>query len=262
MFTSSTVARVFTGYIPRPDTTPSDAALCDAVRQGDEDAFMALALRYAPALRRLAAEFRATLGVDEAQQAALVGMLEVIHDPERFGSAGKPFRALLVPGARKALTATVRATRPGATVSARVEERYLALMRQANGDASTALHQLDEKADHMTAETFLSAHSALSCTSHTSYLDSAAEAGQGSWDAHVASDDDPILAAEVRMLARKALDAITDPNDRAVVTLAYGFGDDDPMSDAEIAQALGMHRSSVYKIRQRALDVMRTSLGA
>jgi RNA polymerase sigma factor (sigma-70 family) len=257
MFTTRNLDRLF-HYSPTVATLTRDeeARLLTAARDGDADAFGRIAQAYAPMLRRLAAAFRPTLrDEDNLRQTVLVGLWNAVSDP----SVGR-LSSRVGDEVRRALIDEAQAIRAGIKVPNATWRRYLSIVSEADGN----LDEAEQVAPlyHMSREVFRAIREASAVDSVERLADNVEH---GAWEAGARSPYSrrERLSSEERDLVRKAFHAV-DGVERSVVGLAYGFDtdDDEPLPDAEIARRLSLHRSSVYKIRQRALDKMRHALGA
>ena len=61
--------------------------------------------------------------------------------------------------------------------------------------------------------------------------------------------------------ARKYVETVLTPRERKIVTLRYGLGGNPPLTQREIASALGISRSYVSRLEKSALEKLRAAMG-
>ena len=80
----------------------------------------------------------------------------------------------------------------------------------------------------------------------------------------VVSEDEDLLETisdrERITQLRKAVDICLTPQERQVICMRYGLGNQIPMRQREVAQKLGISRSYVSRIEKRALEKMRNAM--
>ena len=81
----------------------------------------------------------------------------------------------------------------------------------------------------------------------------------------VISCDDSLSADVERSIssdkARKYVETVLTPRERKIVTLRYGLGGNPPLTQREIASALGISRSYVSRLEKSALEKLRAAMG-
>ncbi|MBR2431746.1 MAG: RNA polymerase sporulation sigma factor SigK [Clostridia bacterium] len=81
----------------------------------------------------------------------------------------------------------------------------------------------------------------------------------------VISCDDSLSADVERSIssdkARKYVETVLTPRERKIVTLRYGLGGKPPLTQREIASALGISRSYVSRLEKSALEKLRAAMG-
>lgn len=81
----------------------------------------------------------------------------------------------------------------------------------------------------------------------------------------VISCDDSLSADVERSIssdkARKYVETVLTPRERKIVTLRYGIGGKTPLTQREIASALGISRSYVSRLEKSALEKLRAAMG-
>lgn len=268
---NSTLTAIFETGAGAPIVDAADErAVIERATLGDSTAVEALLLAYAPLVRKLVGTHRHAGGarsadgmsshdLDDLRGAALLGFMEAIHafDPE------KHLRLAAVVGGHlsDALRGTGSAPASALSIGSRTLKRFFGIVREAGGDLASAATLAPQR--EMTVETFRSIVSALRDGESYNALADANE-GEGGWESgasefHHASTK-PIADVEDAMLVDAAFRAV-DGTETSVCRLAYGFEDRDPISDAEIAEELGMSRATTQRTRTRALDKMRSALG-
>ncbi|QZN86597.1 hypothetical protein [Cellulomonas sp. C5510] len=252
------VAHLFEARTQMPDLLPEvEDALVQRVRDGDSEAFLRLAENYAPRLRAASARARATIDDrDERRQAALTAF----HSAVLATRPGQRVARVVKLTMSSEMNRAASAARPGPSVPHGTARRYFSILGAAGGDPVVAAATAPELG--MSADAFRSVRDAVH---HSVSVEALAESEDGSAiDRHISPTYEPVAhagAVERRILVEVALDAL-EGVERTVTLLAYGFSEPDPVPDAEIAQRLGINRSSAWKIRQRALGKMRARLGA
>ena len=76
----------------------------------------------------------------------------------------------------------------------------------------------------------------------------------------ISTDDtivDDIYEKSGRQMVRKLVDNIRNDRDKAIITMRYGMDGNDPMTQQEVADILGISRSYVSRIETRVLSEMR-----
>jgi len=235
---------------------------------GDQDATLRLLRAYSPLLRRQAALHSARLGTDEARAQAVLGLIEAVHSFDLEGFDGQ-----LAGLAPKVVSRVMNDAEPDwqeVPVAPRTKRRYLDILKRADYDAELAADMAPQF--DMSRSTFLSIREALDVR-HIG--DGQVLLGQRAVPLWQDPEDDRYGDVDDLMLANAALGAV-DGFPRDVVEHYYGFVTGDPMSDAEIVQALSerdlgderaaagesvTNRSKVERNRRQALGTMRDRLG-
>ncbi|MDG4792730.1 hypothetical protein [Micromonospora sp. WMMD1082] len=231
-----------------------EAELIAAAAAGNSAAQLRLFVAYVPVLRRVLAPYVRVLPLDDARQAAWLGLVAACRafDPAR----STRLASILREHTAEALSEAAQEAGAGFTVPSRTVARFFGILAAADGDPAQAAALAP--AHSMTPETFWAVHAAV--TASTS-LDDAIEAhGDGGLSPIIAPRE--IADTEDRILCDLALRSVDDFA-RDVVALAYGFSDFDPQPDAEIGHRLGGYsRLKIQRTRTRALATMRRALGA
>lgn len=224
---------------------------------GDQDATLTLARAYLPAMRSAVAKYGSTMELDDARQAAFLGLLNAIaaFDADRGGRLATIVRQHVT----DALASAAGESGHGFTVPERTLKRFFGILARVDGDVVKAAEIAPDF--EMTTETF---YGVLQAVRATGSLEAALEADGDV----IASGIGPVVAdreyadAEDRMLVDMAFRAV-DETEAEVCRMAYGFGEYyNPLPDAEIGSRLGMGRVKTLRTRQRALRKMRSALGA
>jgi DNA-directed RNA polymerase specialized sigma subunit len=250
------ITRFFDRTVQQPGLAPEEeSALVAQVRAGSSEAFARLAQQYAPRLRAAAARARCSIeDREERQQAALTAF----HSAVLATAPGQRVATVITLTMTAAMHRTASESRRGLSVPHGTARRYFAILGDAHGDLDSA--RALAPTSGMSAEVFESVRAAV-----RGDLSIEAMTAAGGSDAV----DDRTTGArsapegggvETMLLARDALAAV-DGVERTVTLLAYGFAEEEPVPDAEIAHRLGINRSSAWKIKQRALTRMRDRLG-
>jgi hypothetical protein len=239
-------AAVFEGFTAagRLSAEEERAAVAEA-RNGSSDALLALAVCYAPALRKAVHRFGGPLDEQEAQAIALLVLWETAVDAGTERIARELDRRLT--------RAFSEALAQASTVSIplRTMERYVSLLRDVDGDLGRAVEAASEGGRKIGPDSVLAIWAARRGAPVTPELE----------DLHrVASVWPERNSTEARALCRIALEALSD-REREVIEASYGFSDYRPLEDEEIAIRHELTRGNVRQIRHRALAKMRATLG-
>ena len=79
----------------------------------------------------------------------------------------------------------------------------------------------------------------------------------------VCSDEDITEEIDRKILTEKMLrsiDRLLDTRERQIIMMRYGIGGGTPLTQREIAQALGISRSYVSRIEKSALSILKNAL--
>ena len=79
----------------------------------------------------------------------------------------------------------------------------------------------------------------------------------------VCSDEDIAEEIDRKILTEKMLKSVNqllDKRERQIIMMRYGLGGDTPLTQREIAQALGISRSYVSRIEKSALSTLKNAL--
>ncbi|WP_229398117.1 hypothetical protein [Micromonospora okii] len=227
-----------------------------AARDGDADAYLRLTSAYVPHLRRAVAAFTRVLPLDDARQAAWVGLMSAVKafDPARSSRLVSILRQHM----HAELTAAAALAGTGFTVPPRTVERFFGILAAADGDPARAADLAPSYA--MTRETFFAVLAAV--TAGQSMEAAISAYGDGSLSPVVTPS--AVSEAEDRVLCGLAFGAV-DAAEESVCRLKYGFDDraaGDELSDDAVGHYLGMSRLKAYRTRTRALGKMRAALCA
>lgn len=233
-----------------------EAATIKAAQSGDEAAILALFSAYAPALRGAVSHYlTASLPLDDARQAAALGLLEAIHMHD--ASLSDRLAGMIRTRVHDALSEAVSAATGGFTVPARTLRRFFGILKRADGDIGEAAKLAPEF--EMSVDTF---YSVLAAVKADESLDLEIETNGGADAISVMAEivaPREITDAEDRVLVEVAFRAV-DGLETQVCSLAYGFADYDPQPDAEVGFRLGFSRLKAQRTRSRALSKMRKAL--
>lgn len=219
-------------------TATNEAHLVEAYQAGDPKALDILAHAYDAWLRKLARQQarRSSVPFDDLLQEARLAFMEstLRADPRRRLST------IARPWVEEALR---DACHPAAfAIPPRTFRRYWAVMREAGtpeeGARIAPTHGL-------AVDTFWAVHRAAT--------------GASSLDASPvetpAAVETAVEAAQARHEAAERLARLND-RERLVVEHAFGFATGSPMSDDEVAKAVGLSRPTVQRVRVSALEKM------
>jgi RNA polymerase sigma factor (sigma-70 family) len=232
-----------------------EALLILDAQEGLDEPAQRLLLAYLPLLKKQIGVFaRQGHDVDELRSCVVWAFHEAI-DAFDVEKSSRLASTLPVHVSRALLAEfTTERQQRGPSIPLRTAQRYQAVLAEA-GDSEVSDALLLKH--HMTREAFVSVREAL-VTDHDNVHD-LVEAGAAGLPGQV---DVAFASVEQQMMVAQALQSLTDLA-RSVCQLAYGFESfGDPMSDYEIADALGISRDRVRRIRIHSLEVMRLALGA
>lgn len=235
-------------------TDAEEVALIAAAKDGNDAAFLRLFSSYVPHLRRALAPYVRVLPLDDARQAAWLGLMSAVRafDPAQSSR----LTSIIRQHADAELSAAAQEAGGGFTVPTRTVERFFGILARAEGNVPEAAKLAPTYA--MTTETFFAVLAAVQAAGS---LEEALTAYGDDALGDVAAPRE-IADAEDRILTDLAFRAVND-FERDVCRLAYGFADFDPQHDAEIGHRLGgFGRLKVQRTRVRALGKMRAALGA
>ncbi|MEV0267748.1 hypothetical protein AB0H43_03150 [Hamadaea sp. NPDC050747] len=248
----STFDAIWEAPVQHIETDAEEVELIEAAKGGDETATLRLLASYMPQLRRAVGHYTRALSLDDARQSALLGFMSAIkaHDVSKSTRLTSILRHHL----DAALSEDAdQANGSGFTVPGRTLDRWRGIVAAAGGDFSAAAKLAPSHA--MTEETFWTVFSAL----YRSNSLQALNVGDGSEPVSLVAPRE-IADAEDRVLVDLAFSSV-DAIETLVISLAYGFGDEDPVPDAEIGHRHGFSRLKTLRTRQRALTKMRSALG-
>lgn len=244
----------------------SEVELIAAAQMGDGTATAQLIDKYMPAIRGAARQY-ATVDRDDAEQEALCTFLECLRefDPAR----GKEFRQLFANRIGAAVAALAANAEPF-TVEPREYRRFLAMLRDADGDVNRAYALANGGRHGMSRSKFVAIYNAVRGTASLDQLtEGAVIDGTRDVIAHpIEAADRTVMTTQAEIAdAHFALGAL-DERGRKVCRLAYGFDTDHAMSDAEVAvnmpipteRGKAWNQRSVNRKRLESIDVMRTVL--
>ena len=80
----------------------------------------------------------------------------------------------------------------------------------------------------------------------------------------VCSDEDIVEEIDKKIMTEKMMHSIEhllDTRQRQIIMMRYGIGGSEPLTQREIAQALGISRSYVSRIEKSALSALKEALG-
>lgn len=253
---------------PAPLAPEEEAELITAAAFGHPGAFETLLRQYAPVIRRTLRKYGETMEQEDAEQEVALAFLDLIktHDPEKNPSlAGRVAAAL-----NRELAEVASSGAGGWSIPARTMERYLAIVKKADGDLAEARRiapEHDMKVSTFDAVTAATRTDSLSTPSdgETDYREAPTYAvGEG--DARDPFED--VLDAELVTLAFEAV----SHDESTVVRQAYGFepavvdGQEmrpeghAPLSDSLVAASLRLSRPKVQRTRTAAIAKMREAL--
>jgi DNA-directed RNA polymerase specialized sigma subunit len=274
----SPLGETFNAILSRNDVRPVDdpdeaRSLVEAVAAGDSDATYRLLHAVGGTIRSLRSKFR-RVPREEFDSAVSIALFEVVSDYDfSDGQTTAAVGSLLYKEALPALTAT---TTGPMRVPHRTVQRYFSVERAAKREAEAL--GLDDhrfiapriaKEHGMSTDCYLDVRNALASCTVTALqseledtgtnVDRIIEKAASRFLApEVAEDDDELVA-----LAFASVDEL----EADVCYVAYGFGpeycpeaDDNPRSDAEVGETLGLSNSKAYRTRRRALSKMRDAL--
>jgi DNA-directed RNA polymerase specialized sigma subunit len=241
-------------------------------KAGAEAATLKLLYAYAYALRGVAGDYRHAAGLraagprdihvsDDLRMAAVEGFLEALYAFDLDGAHSRlaaTVEGYIANSLSRAVVAPVAVSVPERTL-----KRFYAILRKAEGDpvrgAAMAPHF------SMTEETF---DSVLKAVRNVQSLDGPAGGPAGGPGGHspdrldfsAVTGQDYLNDIEDRLLVEAAFAAVDDLEEE-VCRLAYGFGDSDPIPDAEVGHRLGLSRPKVQRVRASALGKMHNAIG-
>lgn len=238
-------------------TDAAERELIDLARGGDSDAAETLILIYGSALAANHYARPSSLPEDDSIAALLSRFWEVVYsfDGERFSSIANTLVAWL----RKAST-EAQAEQWAVRIPDRTLVRFWGVLRRAGGDPAEGARIAPSL--EMDSETFWSVWGVVSGRSD---LDTAGM---------FAPAKDPFAAVDDYSLAHAALRAV-DGDERDVTLYAYGFATGEPLTDAEVAEAISerdlsaddfyrgdrsVSRATVQRRRMAALSAMRAAI--
>ncbi|MFD6638356.1 hypothetical protein ACFWDN_21345 [Micromonospora chalcea] len=246
--------QLWTATVEPIATDAEELTLIEAAKAGDQGALLRLFAAYVPHLRRALAAYSRVLPLDDARQAAWLGLTAAVRAfvPERSGR----LRSIIRHYADAELSAAAQEAGAGFAVPTRTLERFFGILAKAGGDVAEAAKLAP--AHEMKTATFFEVLEAVNAGAS---LDEAVAAyGDDTLGAVMAPRE--IADAEDRILCDLAFSAVND-FERDVCRLAYGFADFDPQPDAEIGHRLGgFSRLKIQRTRTKALGKMAAALGA
>lgn len=225
-----------------PINADQERALVQQAQNGDKAAVATLIRTQAPFLWRLAVKSSTpAMSADDLFQAGIEGLMQAIEQHDN----GHRLFTYAMPFVKRRMFDAVSSGSWAVTVPYRSLLRYFAAVRNTDSldDAKTWAGDRAQ-GRRMAAETFEAVHDALN---GATTLDS---------DEAQAAADDVEATATASALVAALLDKVSG-RDREVVVLHYGLAGEEPMSDGAIAKRLGIDRTRVVRIRNRALGVMR-----
>lgn len=256
---NTVLADIFDRNIERRfESAEEEVATIAKAKAGDEQAVIDLMYAYTFALNNALGKFRKAGGgnrgsfgdsVEERRSLAVMGFMEAIHafDAEKHGRLAAIIGVHLVQEIG-GMVGTIAFTVPQRTLT-----RFFSILRMADGDLIEGAKLAPEYS--MTSETFTAVADACRTTSHGLPTD-----GDPSWENGASPLWSRADKEEDDILVMAAFGAVDDLEGE-VVSLAYGFDDYDPVSDAEVAHRMGLSRPKVQRVRASALVKMREALG-
>lgn len=227
------------------DSDSSEQAAIEAARNGDDDARLALLRAYIPLLRSVLAKYlpAGLVDNDDLRQQAVVGFFEAV----RAFDPAKGHRRLTALVYRQVLHAL--SDQRALTFALKVPEperlAYSRAFRAAGGDVDQAAELAPEHG--ITTETFWLVYAAL-------------EAHEFNVNDHDVASDEP--ENFTNLLVETAIaNTDLDARERLALTAYYGLRGE-AATDGEIADLLGVHRTSALRIRESGLAKLRANLSA
>lgn len=193
---------------------------------------------------------------DDRIQAGRLGVIKALHG---YDPAKGPLTIAYVKSfVRWEVLEAVRESRPGFDIPSRSAARYLAAKR-----STESIHEARERCEEfdLTKATFDDVHNAFTAVHSVEHLSNGSDDGDDETIAFdiPAGDDFAEVYVERKALKAKvaaALEALED-RDREVLVLAMGLNGGEPMNDGQIAEVLGIDRTRINRIRNRAIGVVR-----
>ena len=218
-----------------------------------------------PAIRAAARSTKLRGNEEEAEAVALEAFVRAVREFDLTGDT--PFHHVVPNVMRRAVRAADRQDSTQVTIPDVQVKRYFRVFNEHGRDAATALAavRLAPEVWLLSPEAFLTIHLALQ---NSTSLDAPASTVHEELAAPAPMEDTVITREYVRWL----LDQTTD-RQQAVCRLAYGFADldtenlrvshgyreGDVLEDLQVADCLGVPRSTVNRERNKALATMRTA---
>ena len=227
-------------------TYVSEAELIASAQQGDASALNELFTSYAPAMRAVARRFSARLSLDDATQAAAVGLMNAIHAFDASRPSGAVSLSVLAHRYMNEEMWVAVSAEGLIQVPARTLRRYFHVMRQAGNDLQRAV-ELAQSYD-MRRETFLAVAAAISPAVHESEAVDVPSASRFS-------------CVEDQILSSAALAACSEA-ERAVLGLHYGMDEPVMMPLSEVAVQLSLSQRAARRLHASGLAAAREAVGA
>jgi len=187
-------------------------------------------------------------------QAARMAVIEAVSsfDPERPGS----LETFLYRRIRGAVYNSSSAYYAGPSIPPAQVSRYWAAI-----NSTSTPQEAREVVKHMDPTTFDAIHHVITGT--YAYVEDAEDVDEGANPAYrhqgiaavpsFAMAETPEDQTVKKLQAEEILSVAKTPRDRLVLEMAFGFVSGEPMSDGEVAESLGLPRSTIQRIRTKAI---------
>jgi RNA polymerase sigma factor (sigma-70 family) len=263
------LAKIRTTIPARPLTESDEAGILLRAKDGDSTAIEQLLANYTPLLLKVVGREFATraqsaagahIPVDEIQSAAIMGFFDAIDtfDPARHTRLAQ----ILELRAASRIREDRIAHRHPVDIPPIMYSRFTRALAQANGDVSRARTLAPEQG--LSPTTFDAIATLLAGTNlNETPADGVNPRGPFDTSRRRAPALDEGVTEHVEDVtdAHRALTAL-DTESRLIIETLFGFGRREPMSEREASEALGIPRTTLQRKAARALDVMRSTLGA
>lgn len=235
-----------------------------AAQAGDEDAWLSLLRAYIPAIQSVVARHAASaLANDDVRQTAVEGFLRAVREFDTSKGLRRidPRRQVSQQLSEQYGSAFT------ASVPRRTRERVAQILRAAGGDAKLAEELAPEFG--MSARTFHEAYEGLQALQPVRPVqdgdgydfptDITATVAAPTWVADRAQEPATLEDTE---LVEAALRSDLSAAQRTAIIFYYGLTGEEPQTDAQIGERLGVSRSRAAHIRLDALAKVRSNINA
>jgi RNA polymerase sigma factor (sigma-70 family) len=257
------LAKIRTTIPARPLTESDEAGILLRAKDGDSTAIEQLLANYTPLLLKVVGREFATraqsaagahIPVDEIQSAAIMGFFDAIDtfDPTRHTRLAQ----ILELRAASRIREDRISHRHPVDIPPIMYSRFTRALAQADGNVSRAR---DIAPDLGLSVATFDAIAALLAGTHLNETPGPG-VNDPSHRRHPLLDEGVTDHIEDVTDAHRALDAL-DTESRLIIETLFGFGRE-PMSEREASETLGIPRTTLQRKAARALDVMRSTLGA